>query len=231
MQTAHVVDLTQPLDGAIPNYPGIPKLETTTVLSREQSREIYDGDTEFLIQRYKITGNYGTYMDSPYHRYPDGIDLARIPLPTIVGVPGIRIDARDATTSGRRTIDESYLNETDIRGKAVLFWTGWDERWPNDQYMEPGPFISRELAHRLVEEGATLVGIDTWNIDDVQDRCRPAHSILLRNGIPIVENLRGLSELNSEEYQFHAAPLPIRNGTAVPVRAYAIYANVPAGSD
>jgi arylformamidase len=222
MESAHVVDLTQPIDGAIPMFPGLPGMEVSTVLSREHSREIYSNDVEFLIQRYQIAGNCGTYMDAPFHRYPDGRDLSSLPLPSMVAVPGLRIDARDATTSGRRTIDESYLNGKDIRGRAVLFWTGWDERWPNVDYLELNPFLSAGLAERLVEEGATLVGIDTWNIDDTQDMERPAHSILLRNEIPIVENLRGLDALNAEEYQFHAAPLPIRRGSAIPVRAYAV---------
>jgi arylformamidase len=222
METAHVVDLTQPMDGAIPMFPGLPGFEMSIVMSREDSRDLYDGDTEFLVQRYNITGNCGTYMDAPFHRYEDGSDLSRIPLPATVGVPGARVDARDSTTSGRRTIDESFLNETDIRGKAVLFWTGWDQLWPSEEYLEPNPFICEELAQRLVEEGASVVGIDTWNLDDCQDSERPAHSILLRSGIPIVENLRGLSELNDEGFKFHAAPLPIRNGTAIPVRAYAI---------
>lgn len=222
METAHVVDLTQPMDGAIPSYPGLPGLEVSTVMSREQSRDVYDGDAEFLIQRYQITGNCGTYLDAPFHRYADGSDLSRVPLAMTAGVPGLRIDARDATTSGRRTIDESYLNGTDICGRAILFWTGWDERWPDPEYYEPNPFISSELAERLVEEGAALVGIDSWNIDDTDDMERPAHSILLGSGIPIVENLCGLSALNEDDYQFHAAPLPIRHGSAVPVRAYAI---------
>lgn len=222
MKTAHVVDLTQPMDGAIPMSPGLPGMEMSTVLSREKSREMYDGDVEFLIQRYEITGNSGTCIDAPFHRYADGSDLSSIPLPATVGVPGIRIDARDAMTSGRRRIDESYLNGDDLRGRAILFWTGCDERWPRDEYMDHNPFICAELATRLVEDGVVLVGIDACNVDDTGDMERPSHSILLRNGIPIVENLRGLSKLDAEDYQFHAAPLPIRHGTVVPVRAYAI---------
>jgi arylformamidase len=223
MTTAHVVDLTQEIDGAIPMFPGLPGVELSTVFDREQSRSYYEADTAFLIQRYAITGNTGTCIDAPYLRYPDGRDLARVPLPATVAVPGVRIDARDATTSGRRTIDESYLNGTDIRGKAVLFWTGWDEYWTDpERYLDPCPFVSAELAGRLVEEGASVIGIDTGNIDDIENPGRPVHSTLLRSGIPIVENLRGLGELAESDFQFHAAPLPIKQGTAVPVRAYAI---------
>jgi arylformamidase len=126
--TGQVIDLTQPIDGAVPMFSGLPGMEMSTVLSREQSRDIYTDNVEFLIQRYSITGNCGTYMDAPYHRYADGSDLSSLPLPATVGVPCLRIDARDATTSGRRTIDDSYLNEKVIRGHAVLIWTGWDEK-------------------------------------------------------------------------------------------------------
>lgn len=222
MDPARLVDLTQPMDGAIPMFPGLPRLVIDTVLSREDSRESYTEGAEFLIQRYAMTGNSGTYMDAPFHRYADGCDLSLLPLASTAALPGIRIDARDATTSGRRTIDESFLNDIDVRGCAVLFWTGWDARWPNPDYLEPNPFVSGDLAQRLVDDGASLVGIDTWNVDDTEDMSRPAHSILLRQGIPVVENLCGLDGLIADGFQFHAAPLPIRQGTAIPVRAYAI---------
>lgn len=222
MDSARLVDLTQPMDGAIPMFPGLPGLTIDTVLSREASRENYAEGVEFLIQRYAITGNSGTYMDSPFHRYPDGVDLSLLPLATTAALPGVRIDARDAMTSGRRTIDASFLHDIDVEGCAVLFWTGWDQRWPNPDYLEPNPFVSGELAERLIEDGAALVGIDTWNLDDTEDASRPAHSILLRSGVPIVENLCGLNGLVPNGFQFHAAPLPIRQGSAIPVRAYAV---------
>jgi arylformamidase len=107
-------------------------------------------------------------------------------------------------------------------GCAVVFWTGWDDRWPHQSYLDPNPFVCAELAEYLIGREVALVGIDTWNIDDTQDMTRPVHSALLREGIPIVENLCGLGNLNARGFQFSAAPLPIRQGTAVPVRAFAV---------
>lgn len=222
MDSAHLVDLTQPIDGTIPMFPGLPGIVIDTVLTREASRETYAPGVEFLIQRYGITGNSGTYMDAPFHRYSDGCDLSVLPLAATAALPGVRIDARDAMTSGRRTIDESFLNGMDVRGCAVMFWTGWDKRWPDASYLEPNPFVSGGLAEQLVEDGAVLVGIDTWNVDDSEDPSRPAHSALLRSGVPIIENLCRLDQLSADGFQFHAAPLPIRQGTAIPVRAYAV---------
>jgi len=66
------------------------------------------------------------------------------------------------------------------------------------------------------------VGIDSVNIDAVEDRTRPAHSILLAAGIPIVEHLCGLDQLPPQGFHFHAAPPAIEGLGTFPVRAYAI---------
>ena len=75
-----------------------------------------------------------------------------------------------------------------------------------------------------MEAGVTLDGIDCDNIDYMQDPSRPAHTILLAAGIPIVEHLRGLDELPPAGFRFHAAPPAIARGTSFTVRAYAVVA-------
>lgn len=71
--------------------------------------------------------------------------------------------------------------------------------------------------------GAALVGIDSLNIDDTPAHGeRPAHSILLAAGIPLVEHMTGLAALPSEGFRFHAAPPMITGMGTFPVRAYAI---------
>jgi kynurenine formamidase len=67
-----------------------------------------------------------------------------------------------------------------------------------------------------------LVGIDCANIDNMNDPVRPAHTLLLAAGIPIVEHLRGLEHLQGRAFRFFAAPPAIRGGTSFPVRAFAI---------
>jgi kynurenine formamidase len=104
----------------------------------------------------------------------------------------------------------------------VLVASGWDRRWPRADYLGTKPYLTSDGAMWLRDEGAILVGIDTWNVDDVGDWARPAHSILLGAGIPIVENLRGLDALTRDGFRFFAAPLPFRGGSAIPVRAFAL---------
>jgi kynurenine formamidase len=74
----------------------------------------------------------------------------------------------------------------------------------------------------LAQAGATLVGIDCANIDNMNDAARPAHTILLAAGIPIVEHLCNLDKLTSKRFRFFAVPPAIEGGTSFPVRAFAI---------
>jgi kynurenine formamidase len=66
------------------------------------------------------------------------------------------------------------------------------------------------------------VGIDSINIDDMADGSRPAHTVLLGAGIPVVEHLRGLDQLPPDGFQFHAAPPRFEGVGTFPVRAYAV---------
>src|SRR5690606_25738758 len=89
MSQRWVVGLSQPIDTAIPMFPGLPPPEIVEHLSREASRAHYSGGTEFVIHRYSLIGNSGTYMDAPFHRYADGADLAELPLERTVDLPGL----------------------------------------------------------------------------------------------------------------------------------------------
>jgi len=197
-------------------YPGLPGPEITDHLSREASRARYAPGTQFHIARISMIANTGTYLDTPSHRFADGADLSGVGLERLVDLDGIVIDARTTRAIGR--------SDHDVRGRAVLFRTGWDRHWRTDQYGSGAPFLMRDGASWLAESDAALVGIDSVNIDDTADGTRPAHTILLRAGIPIVEHLRGLDQLPPSGFRFHAAPPLVRGMGTFPVRAYAIVA-------
>ena len=83
------------------------------------------------------------------------------------------------------------------------------------------PFLTAEACDLLVKKGAAFVGIDSLNIDDMADLVRPAHTILLGAGIPIVEHMCGLEQLPDTGFRFSAAPPKIKGMGTFPVRAYA----------
>src|SRR5207248_7390774 len=121
-------------------------------------------------------------------------------------------------------VELNDLRQHDVRGRAVLIRTGWDRHWGTPVYGVGAPFVPRAAAEWLVEQKAALVGIDSVNIDDMNDRSRPAHTILLEAGIPIVEHLCGLDRLPETGFRFHAAPPMVKGMGTFPVRAYAVIA-------
>ena len=74
----------------------------------------------------------------------------------------------------------------------------------------------------MAGNGAALVGIDSYNIDNTTGGSRPAHSTLLAHDIPIVEHLCGLSELPDSGFRFFAVPVKVKNFGTFPVRAFVI---------
>ena len=214
-----IIDLSHPIHHGLITYPGLPAPETRPYLTRSQSRDRYPPGTEFQIDEITMVGNTGTYLDSPYHRYPDGTDLAGLPLESCVELPAVV-----ARTLGSlaRAVDTGALAALDVTGRAVLLHTGADAAWGRAGYAADAPYLTAAGARWLVDHGARLVGIDSVNIDDIQgDGSRPAHSILLEAGIPVVEHLTGLGQLPPTGFLFTAAPVPLAGFGTFPVRAYA----------
>src|SRR6185503_3980460 len=127
------------------------------------------------------------------------------------------------TAGDVREIGVSVIRELDVKGKAVLFQTDWDLHWRTDNYWNgKHPYLSEATAQILAESGAALVGIDSYNNDNTETGTRPAHSILLRHNIPIVEHLCGLRELPDSGFNFFAVPVKVRKFGTFPVRAFAL---------
>jgi arylformamidase len=217
-RAGRLVELSHVIRAGMITYPGLPAPEITPHLTREASRDVYAPGTEFAIDRLTLVGNTGTYLDSPFHRYANGADLSAIPLDRTADLPAVVV--RVAGTR-QRGIGVGALAALDVRGKAVLLHTGDDARFGTPGYAEDAHFLTRAGAAWLAESGATLVGIDAVNIDDVADRERPAHTLLLGAGIPVVEHLTGLGQLPPAGAWFTAAPLRIAGFGTIPVRAFA----------
>lgn len=213
-----LVELSHVIRAGMITYPGLPGPAITPYLTREASRGHYASGTEFAIDELTLVGNTGTYLDAPYHRYPDGADLSSISLARTVGLPAAVVRV---TGTGQHGIDVGALAATDVRGRAVLLHTGDDARFGTPAYTEGRHFLTRAGAAWLAANGAALVGIDALNIDDTDDGSRPAHTLLLAAGIPVVEHLTGLGQLPPSGAWFTAVPLRVEGLGTIPVRAFA----------
>ena len=216
-----LVDLSHTIRAGMVTYPGLPAPSISAHLTREASRDVYAPGTEFAIGAITMVGNTGTYIDSPFHRYADGADLAGLDLNTLVDLPTIVVHRRDVAA---RAVDVAELPEDIEAGCAVLIDTGWDRHFGTEAYAVDAPFLSEAATEHLVRRGVALVGIDSVNIDDASPAAagrRPIHTALLGNGIHVVEHLTNLAALPARGARFTAVPPRVEGFGTFPVRAYA----------
>ena len=213
-----LIDLSHTIEHGMITYKGLPGPVISDYWTREASEAHYEQGTSFHIGRIDMVANTSTYIDSPFHRYADGKDLSELALDSVAHLDGMVFHADRA----ERSIDKNLFGDADVTAKAVLIHTGWDRYWATEKYFEGHPFLTRDAAEHLRDCGAALVGIDSLNIDDTSDGQRPAHSILLRADIPIVEHLCNLSDLPDSGFAFYAVPLKVKKFGTFPVRAFAV---------
>ncbi len=215
---ATIIDLSHVIEDGTITYPGLPGPVISDHLSREASRERYAPGYEFQIGHIDMVSNTGTYLDTPFHRFPDGHDLSGLDPARVAAVPGLVVDG-----GAGQEIGVAALEGLNVAGRAVLFRTGWDRHWDTDRYGEPDhPYLAAATADQLAAAGAAVVGIDSVNIDGTRTGERPVHTALLAAGIPIVEHLTGLDGIAGRAFTFFAVPPAIRGMGTFPVRALAV---------
>jgi arylformamidase len=228
------IELSHVIRAGLITYPGLPAPTITPHLTRADSRRVYAPGTEFAMDVITMIGNTGTYLDSPWHRYEGGTDLAGLSLDTLVDLPTEVFHPRDPAERG---IPASTFQDRDVAGKAVLLATGWSRHFEMPAYAMGAPYLTAEGADYLARAGAVLVGIDSVNIDDTEGAGerpagerpggerpageRPAHSTLLAAGIHVVEHLTNLADLPESGARFTATPPLVEGFGTFPVRAFA----------
>ena len=197
------VDLSHEIVDGMTTHPGIPAPSISTFLSFEASEGRYAPGTTFQIGR---------------------IDWSPIPARTSTRP---RIGSRAGRTwptwpssaswtcraswwtprREARAIGPDVFDDVAVAGQAVLVRTGWDANWGTPAYLADHPFLTASAADYLVGAGAALVGIDSLNVDSLEDPSRPAHTAILGANVPLVEHLTGLDGLPT-------SGLPVLRGAA-----------------
>jgi len=213
----NLIDLSHDVEHGMVTYKGLPAPIICDYLSRAASRSHYAEGTEFHIGKIEMVANTGTYLDSPFHRFAEGADLAGLDLSQVAALDAVVVPA-----PGARAVDAPTFQGLDLKGKAVLVHTGWSRHWRTDRYFEGHTFLTEAAALLLRRAQVALVGIDSYNIDDTADLRRPVHSTLLGAGIPIVEHLCRLEAIpQGRPFRFSAVPVKVRGMGTFPVRAFA----------
>lgn len=213
------IDLSHTIREGLVTLPGVPAPSFAPHLRRGEGA--YAPGTTFAMDILTLPGNTGTYLDTAFHRYADGGDLAALDLATLVDLPAEVFHLDDAAG---RAIPASVFYDRDVRGKAVLLHTGWDRHFGTPAYADGAPYLSPEGVDYLASQAVQLVGIDSINIDDMSPAAhgeRPAHTTFLARGIHVVEHLTNLGALPPSGARFTAVPPKVAGTGTFPVRAFA----------
>ncbi|QEC67090.1 cyclase family protein [Panacibacter ginsenosidivorans] len=212
------IDLSHVIESGLITYKGLPAPIICDYLSREDSKKFYEEGTEFQIGKIEMVSNTGTYIDCPFHRFENGKDLSEIGLESFADLEGIVIRVPYKETL---EITADHLKNYEVRNRAVLINTGWDEHWNTDNYYTDHPYLTKDAAEYLRDCSVKLVGIDSHNIDNTNGKSRPVHTTLLGAEILIVEHLCNLYLLPQEGFLFSAIPPKFKGVGTFPVRAMA----------
>ena len=87
-----IIDLSHHIHAGLQTHPGLPAPTTTPFRTRESYRAATG--TDFQVDQVTMVGNTGTYLDSPFHRFADGGDLASVPLASVADLRSARTTAR-----------------------------------------------------------------------------------------------------------------------------------------
>jgi len=208
-----IIDLTHYISPDMPVYPGTepPVFDPANTYEKDHFKET----------RISMFTHTGTHMDPPAHIIKGGKTLDEFDVSQFVG-KAVVIECSELTAGQKITME--HINKCrDMADKAefLLFNTGWDRYWGQDEYFGDFPCIDDEVAEYIISTEKKGVGLDTISLDPIAS-LRQHNKVLKKNSIVIIENLEKLELVKGGMFTFCALPLKHTDADGSPIRAIAI---------
>lgn len=176
----------------------------------------------YVVSQIAMSGHAGTHVEAPLHAVAGGAAVGDLPVERFFG-EAVLLDLADVPWS--QPVPLVRLQEAaDVAGGVragdiALLRFDWDRRnaagggYP--AYPEPAALAW------LVEQGIKLLGIDSPGLEVPGSRELVNHHLLFDRGIPLIESLANLDQLQSRRFYLVALPLPALGTDAIPLRVLA----------
>jgi kynurenine formamidase len=248
VREGRLYDLGRVLDEHVPVFPGRAFHQTlVTTAHHANMGGLGDNEVNWITEVVSGTTQLGTHLDALSHlqigdRAYNGHRVSDIAQPA--GVTRLGVETVPQIVTRGHLVDVSasapgpgfVISIDDVgdldpeEGDAVLFHTGWGERWNDpDRYLagEPGPGL--ELAEWLAGRGVALTGCDTWSFGPVppENPDRPfevPQRLNVCHGVFVVENLdtSGLAADGVHEFALVLTHAKLRGATGAWVSPIAL---------
>ncbi|MBS3764895.1 cyclase family protein [Candidatus Bipolaricaulota bacterium] len=210
-----LVDLTYSVSPSSSVWPGDRGPEFT------QLSELPHDDVN--LSRLSMNLHTETHVDAPSHFIKGGATIDELPLTNFFGEAVVYLP--DDKLRGQ-TIELEEVKKSGItlnQDEVFILNSGLGDLKGDDRYYKDFPTPSVNLVNWLLDHGIKCYGTDCPSIDPLSSESHENHELLLSGGIPIVENLANLDQLNqAEEILFFSLPLELKGLEASPCRATAI---------
>lgn len=214
MSGMKIYDLSVTLESGMPTWPDNPDIiiEPVGGVAKEG----------YLAENYSSFSHTGTHVDAPAHFVDGATTVDRLDLHRLVGKGHCIRPAFHGTEITLQDFREKWRPEYD--GKIILINTGWDrKRALSDEFQKEFPGLSVDSIDFFREHHVRMIGIDSLGIEAYSHSDFPVHKALLAEGIPFIEDMAGLEQLEEgKEYLIVALPLKIGNGSGAMARVVAI---------
>lgn len=199
-----IYDISVPLCGELPTYPGDPTIEISDSLT------LAGGDAA-NVSLLNFGAHTGTHVDAPAHFIEGAKKVEALALDVLIGEAEVIEVPKD-----KRVIDEAFVT---TRSSRVLFKTRNSELWSTD-FRTNFTYLDLPAARKLIENGVKLVGIDYLSIEKFGSQEHEVHRALLSHEIIILEGLN-LADVPAGKYELICLPLRLRSqlGDGAPARA------------
>ncbi|ARF17364.1 arylformamidase [Sporosarcina sp. P3] len=202
--TSQWIDITQPLNQRIAEWPGDTPFTYEVAVSKEQSGSVNIG-------KLTMSTHIGTHTDAPFHYDNDGLKILELPVDLYIG------KARLIDVTGISCVTRADLEPFDFDGAERLLLKTGSHPTPT-KFPENFTVIGEDVGPLLKERGVRLIGVDTPSVDSETSKDLLGHHSLYRNDVIIIENLV-LHSLEEGSYELIALPLALEDADGSPVRA------------
>ena len=178
--------------------------------------EVSHSGPDHFIRDFYVHGF--THVDSPLHYLANTKSIDKVPIETFFGDCAVldisyKKDKEPITANDLEENGEN-IKENDI----VLAKSRLDEKYSykTKEYWLNAPYFTLDACYWLVEKKVKAVALDFPFVGVER------HSILLREGIGIIEYLCNVGRLTKKRVKLFAVPLKIIGATGSPCRAFAV---------